>query len=109
MALFDELFAPYHPFGSRTLVSGAVGTDVAVLQGVYNEMLLTMNPPAGPMGKAISISGTFDCATELAVRSVQSYFGVGVDGVVGPVTFFCIAKAPVPTRPAGDPYLALAN
>lgn len=68
MALFDSTFAPYVPFGSRTLSRGASGTDVAVVQAVYNLMVDTMNPPLGPMGSTISINGTYDAATVQAVH-----------------------------------------
>ena len=63
MALCDDTFAPYHPFGSRNLNSGATGTDVAVLQAVYNLMLSTMNPASGPMGTPITIDGHYGSAT----------------------------------------------
>ena len=88
MALFDSTFAPYVPFGSRTLSSGATGTDVAVIQAVYDLMLRTMNPPEGPMGSPITINGTFDTATTQAVKNIQSYFGLTADGIVGPATYF---------------------
>jgi len=92
MALFDESFPPYHPFGSRDLSLGSMGTDVGILQAVYDLMLHTMNPPQGPMGPPVSISGRFDAATEHAVRNVQSYFGLAVDGVAGPETFFAYGQ-----------------
>ncbi len=88
MALFDTTFAPYVPFGSRTLTVGATGTDVAVLQAVYNLMLTTMNPPTGPMGAPVSVSGTFDAATRAAVMSIQSYFGLAPTGNAGLGVYF---------------------
>jgi peptidoglycan hydrolase-like protein with peptidoglycan-binding domain len=36
---------------------------------------------------SLAVSGTFDAATESAVRTFQSHAGIGVDGVVGPVTW----------------------
>ncbi len=92
MALFDDTFAPYVPFGSRNLSSGAVGTDVAVVQAVYDLMLKTMNPPLGPMGSPIAIDGRFGSNTAQAVRNIQSYFGLAVDGIVGPNTFFVFGQ-----------------
>lgn len=92
MALFDDTFAPYVPFGSRTLSSGASGTDVAVVQAVYNLMLASMNPPDGPMGQSISITGKFDSSTVTAVKNIQSYFGIAVDGVVGSATYFLFGQ-----------------
>lgn len=95
MALFDSRFTPYHPFGSRTLALRSPllrGTDVAVLQAVYNLMLKTMNPPRGPMGNPIGLDGVFGNDTRQAVRSIQSYFGISTDGVVGPDTYFLFGQ-----------------
>jgi peptidoglycan hydrolase-like protein with peptidoglycan-binding domain len=103
VALFDTTFAPYVPFGSRTLSLGASGTDVAVVQVVYNLMVSTMNPPQGPMGTPITISGVFDQATVQAVTNIQSYFGLAVDGVVGPATFFVYGQGVGPNTTYGGP------
>lgn len=92
MALFDSTFAPYFPFGSRVLASGASGTDVAVVQAVYNLMLGTLNPPTGPMGSAIAIDGKFGAETKAAVEGIQAYFGLSVDGVVGENTYFVFGQ-----------------
>jgi peptidoglycan hydrolase-like protein with peptidoglycan-binding domain len=92
MALFDTTFAPYVPFGSRTLQAGASGTDVAVLQAVYDLMLATMNPATGPIGSPIGITGTFDAATSAAVKAIQTYFGLVADGIVGPATYFVFGQ-----------------
>ncbi len=92
MALFDDTFAPYVPFGSRTLSSGSSGTDVAVVQAVYNLMLESMNPPDGPMGQPISITGKFDSSTVMAVKNIQRYFGITVDGIVGTATYFLFGQ-----------------
>ncbi len=103
MALFDDTFAPYHPFGSRNLSLGAVGTDVAVVQAVYNLMLNTMNPSTGPIGSPISINGHYDSATAQAVRNIQGYFNLSVDGVVGPNTFFVFGQGVGPHTTYGGP------
>ncbi len=92
MARFDDTFAPYHPFGSRNLSAGAAGTDVAVLQSVYNLMLQVMNPPQGPLGSPITIDGHYGSATMQAVKNIQSYFGLSVDGIAGPNTFFAFGQ-----------------
>jgi peptidoglycan hydrolase-like protein with peptidoglycan-binding domain len=92
VARFETTFAPYVPFGSRSLSLGDSGTDVAVLQAVYDLMLQTMNPPQGPMGQPVPITGRFDAATRQAVLNIQSYFGIGTDGVVGPATFFLFGQ-----------------
>lgn len=92
MALFDDTFAPYVPFGSRTLTLGKAGTDVAVLQAVYDLMLKTMNPASGPIGTAIDITGAFDNSTTAAVKAIQTYFGLTSDGIVGPNTYFVFGQ-----------------
>ena len=92
MALFEQTYAPYVPFGSRNLSGGEHGTDVAVLQTLYNQALKVMNPPLGPMGQPIPVTGSYDAATRQAVRNVQSYFALSVDGVAGPNTYFVFGQ-----------------
>jgi len=95
LALFEDVFAPYVPFGGRPMQLAKPymrGTDVAVLQAIYNLMLATMHPPHGPLGRLIAITGAYDEATASAVRSVQSYFDLTVDGVVGVQTFVAFGQ-----------------
>ena len=103
MALFDSTFAPYEPFGSRNLSLGSRGTDVAVIQAVYDLMLKTMTSPGGPMGDPISITGTFDGPTKTAVENIQSYFGLHADGIVGAETFFAFGQGVGPHQTYGGP------
>ncbi len=106
MALFETTFPPYVPFGSRTLSLRSpqmTGTDVAVLQAVYDLMLMTMNPPLGPMGSPIPITGRFDAATRQAVRNIQSYFGLSVDGIAGTNTYFVYGQGVGPNTTYGGP------
>lgn len=106
MARFEETFPPYVPFGSRTLrlqSPNLHGTDVAVLQAVYDLMLQTMNPPRGPMGSPIPITGTYDAATQQAVRNIQSFFGLSVDGVAGTNTYFVYGQGVGPNTTYGGP------
>lgn len=87
---------PFHAFGSRELrqTSPAMtGTDVQVLQVVYDEMLRIMHPPQGPIGPSITIDGIFGPQTRQAVVNLQGYFGLSADGVVGPVTFLAFGQA----------------
>ncbi|MHB0884871.1 MAG: peptidoglycan-binding domain-containing protein [Bacillota bacterium] len=91
MALFENVYGPYVPFGSRTLrlqTPTLKGTDVAILQGVFDLLLQVMNPPLGPIGPSIPITGEYDSATAQAVRNIQSYFGLAVDGVAGQETYW---------------------
>ncbi|NDU75223.1 CHAP domain-containing protein [Actinomadura sp. DSM 109109] len=60
-----------------TLAKGATGEHVQTVQG----LLLARNRPE------ISVSGTFDDATEAAVKAVQRWGRVDDDGVVGPKTW----------------------
>ncbi len=103
MALFDSTFAPYEPFGSRTLSIGGQGTDVAVVQTAYNLMVTTMTPTSGAIGGPIPITGSFDPATKTAVENLQAYFGLTVDGVVGPDTFFVFGQGVGPHQTYGGP------
>ncbi len=92
MARFEDLFAPYFPFGSRNLKLSAVprkGTDVAVLQSIFNVMRDTMEVD---LGAPIAIDGIYGSATAGAVRRVQSYFGLSVDGIAGPQTYFAFGQ-----------------
>jgi peptidoglycan hydrolase-like protein with peptidoglycan-binding domain len=104
MALFENTFGPYVPFGSRTLSlrSPAVrGTDVAIVQAVWNLMLSTMSP--GPIGSQVTINGVFDVATQAAVRSIQTYFGLSADGVAGAGTYFVFGQGVGPNVTYGGP------
>ena len=95
MALFETQYPPYVRFGSRYLslqTPPLRGTDVALVQTIYDLMLGTMNPPLGPMGSPIAVTGVFNSATRQAVRNIQSYFGLTVDGVVGPNTGFVFGQ-----------------
>ncbi|WP_460514976.1 penicillin-insensitive murein endopeptidase [Flindersiella endophytica] len=60
-----------------TLRSGATGDAVRALQVELN----------AKRRLSLSVSGTFDAATESAVSTFQSHAGIGVDGVAGPITW----------------------
>ncbi|MCY0907972.1 MAG: peptidoglycan-binding protein [Sulfobacillus thermotolerans] len=81
---------PIVPFGSRVLrlQSPAIaGTDVKVFQRLYDTMLELMDPPQGPMGSRIPITGIFDHSSQQAAYNIQSYFGIAVDGIVDRQTY----------------------
>jgi len=81
---------PEVAFGSRTLTLESPplqGTDVKVLQRIYNTMLALMNPPQGPMGEPILIDGIYGKQSAEAVGNVQSYFGLIEDRSAGPQTY----------------------
>jgi peptidoglycan hydrolase-like protein with peptidoglycan-binding domain len=95
LAAFETAFPPYVPFGSRNLslqTPRLQGTDVALFQAVYNLMLSTMNPAAGPMGQPIALDGIFGPEARQAAMNVQSYFNLSPDGIVGPDTFFAFGQ-----------------
>ncbi len=84
------------------------GSDVAIVQAIYNLMLNTMSPP--PTGSAIPLTGLYDAATQAAVRSIQSYFNLSVDGVVGTNTYFVYGQGVGPNTTYGGPvYGSRAN
>src|SRR3954452_2276083 len=91
-----------HPVGSRPLRAGARGWDVAALQFA----LETHGFPCG------TVDGGFGARTDAAVRRLQAYAGLAVDGVVGPATLGALsgrpARAPALRRPIlaplGDRY-----
>lgn len=104
MALFEDTFPPYVPFGSRllTLQSPSLrGSDVAVLQALYDVMLRVMNP--GPSGSPIPITGIYDATTAQAVRNVEAYFGLAVDGQAGSKVYFVFGQGVGPNTTYGGP------
>ncbi|MCL6563811.1 MAG: peptidoglycan-binding protein [Firmicutes bacterium] len=85
------------PFGSRTLRLTwpyLTGTDVKVLQRIYDTMLDLMNPATGPIGPRIPITGVFDRKTAQAVRAIQTYFGIPPSGEVGRATYRVFGQLP---------------
>jgi peptidoglycan hydrolase-like protein with peptidoglycan-binding domain len=106
VALFEDTFPPFIPFGSRILrleIPPMQGTDVAIFQSVYNLMLETMNPPHGPIGQPITVDGRFGPASQQAAVNIQSYFGLQADGVVGPDTYFVFGQGVGPRTTYGGP------
>jgi peptidoglycan hydrolase-like protein with peptidoglycan-binding domain len=63
--------------GERVLARGAAGDDVVTLQRILR---------AKGYGPSLLASGTFDDATDQAVKSFQRSAGLTVDGIVGPET-----------------------
>ncbi|MHB8757395.1 MAG: peptidoglycan-binding protein [Bacillota bacterium] len=78
---------PYFDFGSRNLRLTSPrqqGTDVKILQ-VLLKVADQFEP--GP------VDGIFGPQTDQAVRAFQSYYGIGVDGIVGPETFWTLGQS----------------
>lgn len=103
MARFEQLFPPVVSFGRRTLSAGDRGTDVAVLQTVFDNMLRVMSPPLGPIGPAVPVTGVYDAATVQAVRNIQSYFGIAVTGVADAETYWLFGQGVGPHVTFGGP------
>lgn len=94
MARFEDGLS-YHPLGSRLLALQRpvlVGTDVKVLQTLFNQLLVITHPPLGPIGVRIATDGIFGPETRGAVRDLQTYFGLAIDGVVGPQTYQALGQ-----------------
>lgn len=64
------------------------GTDVAVVQALYNRTVHLVTGAHGPMGLPVVIDGVFGPETRQAIHTLQAYFGLRADGVVGPATYF---------------------
>ncbi len=95
MALFEDSL-PYRPFGSRRLsleTPNLTGTDVKVLQTLYDQLLAIIHPPLGPIGTPIARDGVFGPTTQAAVRNLQSYFDLSVDGVAATHTYLALGQA----------------
>jgi hypothetical protein len=66
----------------RLLRQGSSGSDVSALQHAL-----------AAAGSPVSASGSFDAATDAAVRAFQTANGCAVDGVVGPETMRALDRA----------------
>jgi len=93
MAFFEDNL-PYFPFGSRNLRRGSVGTDVKVLQALFNRYRI--------LG-TITVDGIVGPQTEGAVQRLQERFGLVIDGIVGPETLFVLGQGDGRHTPYGGP------
>lgn len=112
MACFEHDFPPYVPFGSRNLfltTPHLLGTDVALFQKLYNQLLKVTCAPQGPIGPPIDADGVFGSASRQAAINVQSYFGLTVDGIVGPDTLFAFGQGVRDHVTYGGPAFASRN
>jgi peptidoglycan hydrolase-like protein with peptidoglycan-binding domain len=86
-----------HAIGSRPLRAGHRGWDVAALQF----SLQTRGFPCG------GVDGGFGARTGAAVRRLQTFAGLTVDGIAGPATLAALARAgvsaPALSRPIDAP------
>lgn len=67
---------------------GSTGPEVVTIQVALNR--IAQNYPAIP--KIPAIDGIFGPRTEATVRKFQEVFGLNVDGIVGPATWYAIVR-----------------
>lgn len=67
---------------------GATGPSVVTVQTELNR--ISQSYPAIP--KLSSVDGIFGARTEAAVRKFQQIFGLDVDGIVGPATWYALVR-----------------
>lgn len=70
------------------LRQGSTGPSVVVMQTSLNR--ISQNYPAIP--KIPIVDGIYGSRTEAAVRAFQQIFGLSVDGIVGPATWYAIVR-----------------
>ena len=70
------------------LRQGSTGSNVVVLQVALNR--IAQNYPAIP--KLPAADGIFGSRTAASVRAFQRIFGLAVDGIVGPATWYAIVR-----------------
>lgn len=77
----DGIYGAKTEAAVKTLKSGASGRQVEVLQGflICRKQKLTLN-------------GSYDEQTEAAVRTIQGYHKISVDGIAGKMTFRALCK-----------------
>ena len=99
----STLEAPTYKLGERTLRKGDKGTDVTELQTA----LVYLNYDLGDYGEAQNgVDGEFGSLTEIAVRDLQSKYGLTVDGIFGQKSYKALmdmlAQEEVPNEDTPD-------
>ena len=75
-------------YPGRPLRRGTTGPSVVTIQTELNR--ISQSYPAIP--KIPVVDGIFGSRTEAAVRKFQEVFGLSVDGIVGPVTWYALVR-----------------
>lgn len=70
------------------LRQGSTGPNVVIIQSSLNR--ISQNYPAIP--KIPAIDGIFGSRTDAAVRAFQHIFGLSIDGIVGPETWYALVR-----------------
>ena len=68
----------------ETIRRGSTGHKVRKAQAIL----------ATNFGQTVTIDGSFGAQTEAAIRNVQAFFGLGVDGICGPKTWEVLMELP---------------
>lgn len=74
-----------------TVRRGSVGGRVQKMQGLVNANFIS---PTDPIG-FLTEDGNFGARTDERIRAIQSFFGMTVDGVVGPKTWELLINIPL--------------
>ena len=83
-------------YPGRFLSLGMEGEDIRTLQRFLQEAR-----SADPSIPAVETTGTFDQATDAAVRYIQAQNGLPVNGIVGPLTWDAVVRLARQSRTAG--------
>ncbi len=87
-------------YPGRVLFLGITGEDVRLLQTFLNAA--SQNNSALP---TVTVNGVYDEATDSAVRFFQRYYGLGENGLVGPITWNSIVRVAKGLPPSSNPIL----
>jgi len=74
-----------------TLRRGSTGGRVKKMQGIINANFIAPNDQWGYLTE----DGAFGAKTEERVRAIQAFFGMTVDGIVGPKTWDVLLEIPL--------------
>lgn len=85
-------------YPGRVLFNGTSGADVRRLQEFLN--LAAQQNPDLP---TVSVDGIFGAQTEAAVRFFQRYYGLGENGLVGPIVWNSIVRVAKGLPPGANP------
>lgn len=74
-----------------TVRRGSTGGRVQKMQGLINANFIS---PSDPLGYLLE-DGNFGAKTEERIKAIQSFFGMTVDGIVGPKTWELLINIPL--------------
>lgn len=74
-----------------TVRRGSTGGRVKKMQGLVNANFIAPNDPLGYLTE----DGAFGAKTEERIKAIQAFFGMTVDGIVGPQTWRVLIEIPI--------------